>query len=335
MLFALFMLVGHNIEHLHIWGLIILFVIAKCWRRAEYEPLNALLTAVTFLAALNSDFDRMYWVVVVLAVLSIPLIRRWSLYYQYAITVFLVMFVYINAPTGEMILPLSAAVLFALVPAFRFFALRWGEAEKGSPRDIICSQIYNLCNLGALALVSLLCLTIQRDFWYASVVALFGAAWLTLYLSPFFYLKFPKKYLALVGYLTFMTLVAIPFPDPIATSITMMVIAIASVAIGIRIEDKAQRLCGLALAIFVCAKISLFDFRESEPLQRMIVFAAVGVLAMLISYIYIRLEKGLKATALPPEGEASGETLGGNAVFDEISVEKNSEAVYNIPKEED
>ncbi|MDR0221707.1 MAG: hypothetical protein LBI54_09940, partial [Lachnospiraceae bacterium] len=56
MVFTLFLLVGHNIEHLHIWGLIILFVIAKCWRRPAYEPMNAVMTAVVFLAALDSDF---------------------------------------------------------------------------------------------------------------------------------------------------------------------------------------------------------------------------------------------------------------------------------------
>jgi uncharacterized membrane protein len=292
--------------------------------------MNAVMTAVVFLAALDSDFDRMYWVVAVLSVLSIPLIRRWRLYYQYATTFFLVGFAYNNAPTGEMILPLAAAILFALVPAFHFLALRWGEAPKGDKRDIVCSQVYNLTNMGILALVSLLCLTIQRDFWYASVVALFGAAWLVFYLAPLFYLEFPKKYLALVGYLAFMTLAVIPFPDPIATSITLMVIAIVSVAVGIRIEDKAQRLCGLVLAIFVCAKISIFDFSESAPLQRMIVFMVVGVIAMLISLIYIRLEKGLRAAISPLPDEGARE----NSVLDEIGVEKNSEAVYTIAKEE-
>jgi uncharacterized membrane protein len=266
-----------------------------------------------------------------LAVLSIPQIRRWRLYYQYAITLFLVMFAYNNAPTGEAIMPIVAAILFALVPAFHFFALRWGDVPKGDKRDVIFSQIYNLTNLAAFALTSLLCLYIRKDFWYASVVALFGAAWLVLYLTPRFYMDFPKKYLALVGYLTFMTLVAIPFPDPILVSITMMVIAIVSVALGIRIEDRAQRQCGLALAIFVCAKIWLFDFRESEPLQQMIVFAAVGALAMLISFIYIRVEKGLKTAVSPPPDEASGE----NAVFSEIGVEKNGEEVYNVTKEEE
>jgi hypothetical protein len=331
MIFTLFMLVGHNIEHLYIWGLIALFVIAKCWRRAEGEPMNALMTAVLFLAALNSDFEWIYLGVVALAILSILQIRRWRLYYQYAITFFLVMFTYNNAPTGESILPIVAAVLFALVPAFHFFALRWGETLRGDRRDILFSQIYNLTNLGAFALTSLLCLNIKKDLWYASIVALFGAAWLVLYLSPRFYLEFSKKYLVLVGYLTVMTLVLIPFPDPILVSITMMVIAIVSVAIGIRIEDRAQRQCGLALAIFVCAKIWLFDFRESEPLQRMIVFAAVGALAMLISFIYIRVEKGLKAAVSPPSDEADGE----NTVFSEIGVEKNGEEVYNVTKEEE
>jgi hypothetical protein len=331
MVFTLFMLVGHSIEHLYLWGLVALFVIAKCWRRIEGEPMNALMTAMLFLAALDRDFDQMYWTVVILSVLSIPLIRRWRLYYQYAITIFLVMFAYNNAPTGETILPIVAAILFALVPAFHFFALRWGEAPRGDKRDIICSQAYNLTNMGMLAFVNLLCLTIQKDFWYASVVTLFGAAWLVFYLAPRFYLEFPKKYLALIGYLTFMTLVVIPFPDPIATSITMMVIAVISVAIGVKMEDKPQRQCGLVLTLFVCAKIGIFDFRESEPLQRIIVLMVVGVIAMIISVIYFRLEKGLREAAAPLSDEGAGE----NTDFSEIGVEKNAEEVYTRKEEGD
>ena len=47
------------------------------------------------------------------------------------------------------------------------------------------------------------------------------------------------------------------------------------------------------MAIFVCGKLVLYDFREVEMIYRMIVFLVVGVLALSISFIYILLEKNM------------------------------------------
>ena len=45
------------------------------------------------------------------------------------------------------------------------------------------------------------------------------------------------------------------------------------------------------LAVFVCVKLVLYDFREVETMYRVLVFLVVGVLALGISFIYILLEK--------------------------------------------
>lgn len=72
-----------------------------------------------------------------------------------------------------------------------------------------------------------------------------------------------------------------------------MAIALGCVGIGFIQKDKTERICGLVMAIFVCGKLVLYDFREVEMIYRMIVFLVVGVLALSISFIYILLEKNM------------------------------------------
>ena len=45
------------------------------------------------------------------------------------------------------------------------------------------------------------------------------------------------------------------------------------------------------MAAFVCLKLVLYDFREVEIMYRVLVFLVVGIIALLISFIYVRLEK--------------------------------------------
>ena len=48
------------------------------------------------------------------------------------------------------------------------------------------------------------------------------------------------------------------------------------------------------MAIFVCVKLVLYDFREVDIIYRMVVFLVVGILALSISFIYILLEKNME-----------------------------------------
>lgn len=58
---------------------------------------------------------------------------------------------------------------------------------------------------------------------------------------------------------------------------------------------RTERVSGLVLAVFVCLKLIFYDFREVEVMYRMLVFLVVGVIALMISYIYVKLEKKEKS----------------------------------------
>ena len=78
---------------------------------------------------------------------------------------------------------------------------------------------------------------------------------------------------------------------PVINSILMMLVALISVAAGFVEKKKNIRIYGLVLSILVCGKIVLYDFMSVPTLQKMLLFFAVGVIALLIAGIYIVLEK--------------------------------------------
>ena len=98
------------------------------------------------------------------------------------------------------------------------------------------------------------------------------------------------KYLVLAGFLVWFSLTG-HYGSPVVVSILLMIIALGCVGIGFGLQDKVERICGLVMAFLVCVKLVLYDFREVEAMYRVVVFLVVGVIALLISCIYIRLEK--------------------------------------------
>nr|MBQ8253136.1 DUF2339 domain-containing protein [Lachnospiraceae bacterium] len=80
---------------------------------------------------------------------------------------------------------------------------------------------------------------------------------------------------------------------PIAVSILLMIIAIASVGAGFLLKVKSVRIYGLCMSLFVCAKLLLVDFADAQSADRVISFLVVGVIALAISYLYMRIERSL------------------------------------------
>ena len=99
--------------------------------------------------------------------------------------------------------------------------------------------------------------------------------------------------LVLAGFFTYMTFVY-RIDKPYITSIILMVISIVCVGFGFYIKQKPLRLYGLVLALFVCGKLLLSDFSDSSSSDKVILTFVVGILAIGISYIYMRLEKNGK-----------------------------------------
>ncbi|MCR4691163.1 MAG: DUF2339 domain-containing protein [Lachnospiraceae bacterium] len=96
--------------------------------------------------------------------------------------------------------------------------------------------------------------------------------------------------MAVAIFLTYMILIY-RIEKPVITSILLMLLAISGVGTGFFIKQKPLRLYGLFLALFVCAKLVVFDFSDTQASDKVILFAVVGLLAIGISYLYLRLEK--------------------------------------------
>ncbi|MBQ8198100.1 MAG: DUF2339 domain-containing protein [Lachnospiraceae bacterium] len=80
---------------------------------------------------------------------------------------------------------------------------------------------------------------------------------------------------------------------PIVVSILLMIIAIASVGAGFLLKVKSVRIYGLCMSLFVCGKLLLVDFADAQSADRVISFLVVGVIALAISYLYMRIERSL------------------------------------------
>ena len=287
--FTVFMLID-PLGNEYIWGMLILFAAVKVFSRIkEFEAANAFVTVVALGAGIACKDEWQTWLFFAFSLVSIPLIKRWRLYYQYVITAYLLIFASVLIPPNEpFTLSILALVLFILIPVFRY-SVRPYQANEKNNIDGMLQKIYNLTAVGLLGMFSFLCIDVDYA-WSASLVTIIGAISIIIYFDPLFFIKFEKKYLLLAGYLAFMTLV-IRFPNPIFASMILMLIALLCVGIGFKIHDKMQRICGLVLVIFVCFKMILYDFSELESLHKMIVFMVVGAFALFISLIYIRLEK--------------------------------------------
>ncbi|MDE7047990.1 MAG: DUF2339 domain-containing protein [Lachnospiraceae bacterium] len=121
-----------------------------------------------------------------------------------------------------------------------------------------------------------------------------GAATIVIVFRKRYSMDVSEKYLILAGFLTYFTLTG-HYGSPVIVSIFLMVISLFCVGAGFRFSDKKERICGLVMAAFVCLKLVVYDFREVEAVYRMVVFFAVGVIALLISFIYVKLEKRINS----------------------------------------
>ena len=77
----------------------------------------------------------------------------------------------------------------------------------------------------------------------------------------------------------------------IINSVLLAAAAMFCVGAGFAARQKAARIYGLVLAIISALKMVLIDFYGTEVIFRMLAFLIVGILILIISYIYVRLEK--------------------------------------------
>ena len=118
----------------------------------------------------------------------------------------------------------------------------------------------------------------------------FGLATIVLGFQEKYHMNFSFKGMITAVFLTYMAFI-VKTQLPVINSILMMLVALISVAAGFVEKKKNIRIYGLVLSILVCGKIVLYDFMSVPTLQKMLLFFAVGVIALLIAGISIVLEK--------------------------------------------
>lgn len=175
--------------------------------------------------------------------------------------------------------PVSAGALFLLFLLFNH--LPWLKNKDQKPYNITNIVIMTLYYLGVWFCDS---------YIFSSVMMVLGAVTIIVVFRKRYEMVMPRKYLLLAGFLVYFSLTG-HFESPVIVSILLMVISLGCVGIGFKLHDKVERVCGLVMAFIVCIKLVIYDFREVETINRMMVFLVVGIIALIISYIYIQLEK--------------------------------------------
>lgn len=231
------------------------------------------------IALFHPSADGIYlWFFAAAFILSSFMVKRIPVFHEIMITLFLLM-VGIHFSDNGWFVPVCVGILMACFLWFHHLPMFKGANQL--PYNIV-----NLVLAGILCLFTFFCF----DYRISSVTMLIGALAIILIFKKRYGLEIKKKYLILSGFLTYMIMTA-HFETPIIVSILLMAIALSCVGIGFLTKDKAQRICGLSMAMLVCVKLVIYDFRELELLSKAILFLIVGIIALVISFIYIQLEK--------------------------------------------
>ncbi|MCD7837087.1 MAG: hypothetical protein LUG83_10710 [Lachnospiraceae bacterium] len=213
--------------------------------------------------------------------LGIICISRWKTYNEIVLTAALIIYASENMPS-IIRLPSIVGILLAGMILFNNF-------KRMHDQYIV---IYNALAIGTQAACFLLLLNpVYRNAYITYLCMLvFGTATIVLILQEKYNMHFKMKNLVLAVFLSYMGAL-FKSGVPVLNSIILMVLALACVGAGFVNRQKFLRIYGLVLALIICFKLALFDFADAFTLQKIILFFAAGVIALIIAGIYIILDK--------------------------------------------
>jgi len=214
-------------------------------------------------------------------IISVLFISHWQTYYEILLTFTLGIYAVQNV-VPLLRLPVYVGVMFMGILAFH-------NVKRWKGRGIMVYNIYALLGEG-ICFLMLMNPVYQNAYIVYMFLLIFGLATIVLTFQEKYQMDFKQKHLILAIFLTYMALV-VRTGLPIVNSILLMLIALVCVGMGFAVKKKSIRIYGLVLSLIVCGKIVLYDYWGAATLQKTILFFAVGVIALVISGIYIILEK--------------------------------------------
>ncbi len=265
-------------------GIITVFLLTRILSgKKRLGVLDCILTVLAVLegiAASSYYCETSRYIVLFFAafLLSVFFIRQNAVFHEIAVTVFFI-FCILFEFDGNWVYLGCVGLLLVLFLLFNHLPNLKGFNQL--PYNIV-----NLVFAGLFSLTVWFCF----DSVISSVTMLTGAAAIVMMFRKRYGMTVPRKYLIAAGYLTYMILTA-HYESPVIVSIFLMIISIGCVGAGFRLRDKVYRISGLSMAVCVCVKMIVYDFRGLDSLLRIILFFTVGVIALGISFLYIHLER--------------------------------------------
>lgn len=260
-------------------GSLALFIVVKLLsKKKELTVLDCIVTVVTALEGIYMVGSWQFWLFALVLLCSVFFIRRMAVFHEIVLTLF-GLIGFLGEFDSNWTLPGSAFLMLLLFLLFNHLPVTKGQKQLP----------YNIVNT-VLASCLYFCCWFCDDIGIHSVMALVGTVAILVMFRERYHMRVPKKYLILAGFLSYMILSA-HFETSVLVSSLLMAVALGCVAVGFWVKDKTYRLCGLVVAILVCVKLVVYDFRELSSLPKAILFFTVGILALGISFLYIFLEK--------------------------------------------
>ncbi len=281
---ALFMLGSGSDEQISVTvTLVVLLVVYKllAYRKKPLWTMDAIITTWAALTALVYHNEIYGYILLGVLLLGILLMNHWRTYYEFLLTGTVVLFISLVVD-NELMLPLIVAVMWLASLLFNCVKRFAGKGIRGFNVAVLVME--TACYLS-------LCLFYGFDSRVIYLIlTVLGLGILLFTFQPRFFSKAEGwRGLAVAGFVTYMVLVA-RFDYRITSSILLMVTGLLGIIFGFRQSDGKLRIYGLVLCLLMCFKITLFDFRV-QSLQRIILFMAAGVVALIISGIYALMDK--------------------------------------------
>ena len=265
-----------------------LYITAKVLSRVKELRVNeCVITIGVFFYLLGITTERcggeniriaMILILISVFILSIFFTKHWHAFYELVIT--------FSAIAGALKL-CPDVVKLPVVTGILVFGMFLFAFIKG--KQLVSMRVYNIFSLCMLVACYFKLAFLDNLLIYI-IMLLYGITVLLLVLDERYALTDKNKYLWLGIFLTYMFLI-LDVKYAIINSILLIVTAILCVGAGFAAKQKAARIYGLVLAILATLKVAVFDVSGREALVRMTAFLIVGILILVISYIYILLEK--------------------------------------------